>query len=101
MVVANAHCALKTMRSPMASIAALAKVLPRARVASRSCGRSRSLETIFSARGLFSARCANCHLLNEKSAVSASAKKKLAPAKTKIAATAIPMREIVAEKIGV
>ena len=82
------------MRSATASIAALANVLPSASVASKSCGRSSSCATILPARGCRSARCATCHWLSENNAVSASAKKKLAPAKIKIAAIACSMRGV-------
>jgi len=63
-------------------------------VAGKSCGCSRRAATILPARGFFSASCATGHLPSEINAVSASAKKKLAPAKTKIAATACPIREV-------
>jgi len=43
---------------------------------------------------IFSARSATCHLPSENSAVSASAKKKLAPAKTKIAVIAVSTRGV-------
>src|SRR5882724_4338138 len=93
-VSASVQCALKTMRSATASIAALAKVFPSASVASKSCGCSSSRATVLPARGFFSARSATCHLPSENSAVSASAKKKLAPAKTKIAVIAVSTRGV-------
>ena len=93
-VSASIQCALKTIRRATASIAALANVFPSASVASKSCGCSSRAATILPARGFFSASCANCHLPRENSAVSASAKKKLAPAKIKIAATACSMRAV-------
>jgi hypothetical protein len=72
----------------MASIAAVANVFPSTMVASRSCGSASSCATMPPRRWSRSASWRTCHLLSEKSAVSASAKKKLAPAnnKTKTAA---------------
>src|SRR5471030_2656200 len=91
---ASAQCVLNESRSATASIAALAKVFPSASVASKSCGCSSSRATVLPARGFFSARSATCHLPSENSAVSASAKKKLAPANTKIAVIAVSMRGV-------
>ena len=77
------------IHSATANIAALANVLPSTIVASKSCGSASSRATMPPARGSRSANCRTCHLLREKSAVSASAKKKLAPAKIKTTTTAI------------
>ena len=64
------------------------RMLPRTRVARRSWGRSRSCATILPRRGWRWVICANCHWLNENKAVSASAKKKLAPANKRMADSA-------------
>src|SRR5882724_3593766 len=69
-------------------MAALAKVLPRTMVASRSCGSASRRATALPVRGWRSANCRTCHLLREKREVSASEKKKLAPAKTRTTTTA-------------
>ena len=76
------------IHSATASIAALANVLPSTIVASKSWGSASSRATMPPAAGCRSAICRTCHLLREKSAVSASAKKKLAPAKIKTTTTA-------------
>ena len=62
---------------------ALANVLPSTIVASKSSGCASKRKTRSPARGCRAANWRACHLLKEKSAVSASAKKKLAPANTK------------------
>ena len=84
-VNASAQWASKTIRNAAARMAAFAKVLPKVSVACRSCGRASNPATIRPAPAFFSTSCDTCHLLRENSAVSASAKKKLAPAKIAIA----------------
>ena len=69
-------------------MAALASVLPSTIVASKSGAWASRRRTMPPARGSRSANWRACHLLREKRAVSASAKKKLAPAKTKTTTTA-------------
>jgi hypothetical protein len=69
-------------------MAALATVLPKAIVASKSCGSDSNRVTSAPAAEPRSANCRVCHFLSENNAVSASEKKKLAPAKIRMTATA-------------
>ena len=62
-----------------ATMPALAKLLPRTSVASRSCGVERRRLMILPVPGERSSNWRTCHLPREKREVSASAKKKLAP----------------------
>ncbi len=64
-----------------ATIPALAKLLPSTRVASKSCGSERRRLIILPRCGERASNWRSCHLPSEKREVSASAKKKLAPAK--------------------
>ena len=72
----------------VASIAAVANVLPSTSVASRSCGSVIRCNTMLPRCGSRSASCRACHFPNESSAVSASEKKKLAPAEMNMTTTA-------------
>jgi hypothetical protein len=61
-------------------MAVLANVLPSTNVANRSWGSSNSRNTIPPTPVSRAANCRACHLVSESRAVSARAKKKLAPA---------------------
>src|SRR5436309_4486331 len=87
-VQSSGHRPLSAVHKAVASIAAVAKVLPKTIVASKSCGCASKRTTTPPVRGSRSANCRACHLLSENRAVSASAKKKLAPAKNKTTTTA-------------
>ena len=71
-----------------ASIAASAKEFPRAIVAISTCGFASSEATMPPLTGFLSARSLTCQAPNENRAVSARAKKKLAPVKTRTPAAA-------------
>ncbi len=73
----------------MATMPALAKLLPSTSVASRSCGSESKRLMILARAGERDSNWRNCHLPSENSEVSASAKKKLAPAKRARATNAI------------
>ena len=88
MVTESGQIPLNAIQREVASIAAVAKVFPKTIVASKSCASPKSRTTIPPLAGFRPANCRACHLLSEKSAVSASAKKKLPPAKINTTATA-------------
>jgi hypothetical protein len=77
----NGQLSNKASQSKVAIIPALANVLPRTIVASKSCGCARRRETTGPRLGEFTAIWRVCHLPSENKADSASAKKKLAAAK--------------------
>jgi len=74
---------------PMATTRALATVLPSTTVASNSEGCLSNRATMEPRAGFRSASCSSCHLLKVNNADSASAKKKLAAAKSTTPSTTI------------
>src|SRR5579859_6551735 len=76
----KSQCSHGAAHSAIATMAAFAKVFPRTIVASRCCGSDNNRATNPPLPGC-SASCRNCHFPSENSADSASAKKKLMPAK--------------------
>src|SRR5438105_6855984 len=87
-VTQKGQAPFNAIQRPTAIMAAKANVLPRTIVASRSCASPSNRTTIDPAAGARWANCRACHLLREKSAVSATAKKKLIAANTKMTTTA-------------
>src|ERR1700743_3396360 len=79
------------------TIPALAKLLPSASVASKSCGSARRRLINVVSFGKRSSNWRNCHLPREKRDVSANAKKKLPPAKT--ARTTNPIVGVIAARL--
>ena len=88
MVQTQGQRPFSAIQSAVARMAAFANVFPSTMVASKSSGWASSRATMPPLAGARSESVRACHLLSEKREVSASEKKKLAPAKTTITHTA-------------